>query len=147
MGYSYNPKHFKWRQISTSLNHLFFKKRYSTSIILKPNGQYFIYKQMTDKYLKIMLTEDWSPFIKRYESAVSNLSNKRSGFFNDILPQRPSNMVFYSTRSLPSGTGYRNNISSVPSNRIPSNAIRVNNRSDISRYLDFEIPCYSAISY
>jgi len=144
-GYSYQSKNFKWKKISTPIYHKFFKNRYSTSVILKPNGQYFIYDYLNDKYLKKMLKESWDPYINDYLSAKKRLAQKPFGFFIDSKPEWQTNRTFYYTTYSAGhrkSTGYSKKPNFRPQN-VPYNAIRVNNRSEISAYLNSSNSCYS----
>ncbi|MGR7813636.1 hypothetical protein [Lacinutrix undariae] len=81
--YTRTNENFKWHKIPRALNSVFFKNE-SGLLILKPDGNYFIYRQLPEEFVFDMLKKDWTGYTTDYKLAESNLLNMPNGFFKDI---------------------------------------------------------------
>lgn len=87
VNFTYNPKHYKNTKIPDVLKSIFFKNKRRGTLILKPNGQYFYFSFLTQKQIIKMLNSDWKPYIKDYQSIMSNDDVYSMKFINDMHKQ------------------------------------------------------------
>ena len=79
-----NSKEHKKHKIWEPLKSIFFKKRKSGFIILKPDGNFFFYKYLTQEYVTKFLNEDWEKYINDIEATRTNPKYSNLNFINQM---------------------------------------------------------------
>ena len=126
-GNNYASRHYKMNKISPALMPVFFKSG-SGVVILKPDGKYFFYKYITEKYVQELLEkDDWNKFINAYKVAKVNLLTKPNGFFGKFNSRKVMTR-FYIDKVPLGNSGYGKMI-------VPNGAVRVRSEADIKKYL------------
>jgi hypothetical protein len=95
LNFNFNYKNVSWHKIPRFFETLFFSRQHSSVVIIKPNGQYFYYHRMPEKFIKQILKKDISQIINTYESSLSNLSREPFGFFKDVANYRSNRNLSY----------------------------------------------------
>ena len=84
--FNYEPKHFEWKPIPQPIFDIFFQTHFSRHILLKPNGEYFIYRYMPEKILKKLIGTPWDSYFNDFETAKKTGTFNRPGIFSKIVP-------------------------------------------------------------
>ncbi|WP_034059365.1 hypothetical protein [Lacinutrix jangbogonensis] len=142
LNYSIQPKNFKYEKISTTLKSILFKNSKYGVVIIKPNGNYFFYKWMTEDYVIKFLKKDWTQYILDYEIAKAQSSINKNGFFKKMIDDRRNNTkTFY----------IENDVRNFGSNNVrkkrTDGVITVRSKREAQAHKDKKLNCYSFISY
>lgn len=84
-GYFYDTETFNWKQMSQLLNKLFFYNNQDSMLILKPNGHYFYFTEINQKFiLELLDTNDWTPYIEALENAKTKNTKTPKGLLKNL---------------------------------------------------------------
>lgn len=136
-GYSYTSKYVKWYKIYPVIDKLFFNYKYPMMLIIKPDGSYFRYLSITESKFNDLLKNDWTPYVKDYQIAKTNLSKRKIGFFTKIDSFKSKRLRFHIDDDS------KNFGKPMKKVKLPPGTIRIRNRSEISQYFDQNMPCFT----
>jgi hypothetical protein len=128
-GSYYTPENFIWHKIPEVVKKIFFQEKSPSMLILKDDGSYFRYSNMTESYVNKFLKNDWKQYINDYKTALNSLQKKRNGFFKKINSFKTMQKFYIDD-------GNKKLVA-------PPGTITVRNREEISEYLVQHAPCFS----
>lgn len=82
--YIYKTTNHKKLKISNALRSIFFKSKKSGFVILKPDGNFFYYRHLTQDYVSKFLNENWTRYIMDIEVSKKSLYPKKIRFITQM---------------------------------------------------------------